>query len=182
MCIHMTTHLHLTQIQNERKNICHNTICTSAHKENIFIFMNKILLARNCSLNLKAQKSKYVNSHFSHCASSMCASAPVKMNEILEGIPAATSQPWCLRHCMLSFLISSPSRHCPVLQPPACLARQTDYTSSSSNHIWYIKSGSRNRSSGPAWPLTVPLLTTSSVCRWDAVVFPYNSMLPRIIR
>lgn len=182
MCIHMTTHLHLTQIQNERKNICHNTICTSAHKENIFIFMNKILLARNCSLNLKAQKSKYVNSHFCHCASSMCASAPVKMNEILEGIPAATSQPWCLRYCMLSSLISSPSRHCPVLQPPACLARQTDCTSSSSNHIWYIKSGSRNRSSGPAWPLTVHLLTTSSVCRWDAVVFPYNSMLPRIIR
>lgn len=35
---------------------------------------------------------KYVNSHLSHCASSMCAPVILHLNEILEGIPAATSQ------------------------------------------------------------------------------------------
>lgn len=144
--------------------------------------ISKKLFSKSQSLSQYIYILKYVNSHLNHCASSMCASAPVKMNEILEGFPAATSQPWCLTYCMLSSLISSPSRHCPILQPPACLARQTDYTSSSSNHIWYIKSGSRNWDPAALldlWQFTCwPLLLSVDEMQ---LFFPYDSMLSRII-
>lgn len=164
ICINITRHLLVTHIQNQKKNIWYNIICTSAHFQIPFLSSNK-------HTEKKYYKPEVDPNRFFNMWTAL-------LRKTQQQHPSSV-----FMNCfsILSRLMRSPYLQALPIPVAACLTRQTNYTISSSNHILCLKSGicsaeQKMSSSRALWWVLKNSLNgfTSVICTCGKVVFLVN--------